>query len=147
MYDNVFDNLAINLHEVAVEKGFWPEPDAVDDIFIAKQCMMIVSEVTEVMEAIRKDKGEEEITKEFLAIAALEDVNITMAEALAANDSIANTMVTQVSSTAQDLARGKKTEIDFLNGYIVELGRRYGIATPYNESVHALVKMVESKVT
>jgi len=66
MYDNVFDNLAINLHEVAVEKGFWPED--VDDIFIAKQCMMIVSEVTEVMEAIRKDKGEEEITKEFADI-------------------------------------------------------------------------------
>jgi NTP pyrophosphatase (non-canonical NTP hydrolase) len=66
MYDNVFDSLAINLHEVAVEKGFWPEN--VDDIFIAKQCMMIVSEVTEVMEAIRKDKGEEEITKEFADI-------------------------------------------------------------------------------
>ena len=66
MYDNVFDNLAINLHEVAVEKGFWPED--VDDIFIAKQLMMIVSEVTEVMEAIRKDKGEEEITKEFADI-------------------------------------------------------------------------------
>ena len=66
MYDNVFDNLAINLHKAAIEKGFWPE--AVDDIFIAKQCMMIVSEVTEVMEAIRKDKGEEEITKEFADI-------------------------------------------------------------------------------
>ena len=66
MYDNLFDNLAINLHEVAVEKGFWPED--VDDIFVAKQCMMIVSEVTEVMEAIRKDKGEEEITKEFADI-------------------------------------------------------------------------------
>jgi NTP pyrophosphatase (non-canonical NTP hydrolase) len=62
----VFDDLAIQLHEAAVEKGFWPED--VDDIFIAKQLMMIVSEVTEVMEAIRKDKGEEEITKEFADI-------------------------------------------------------------------------------
>lgn len=62
----MFDNLAINLHEVAVEKGFWPED--IDDIFVAKQCMMIVSEVTEVMEAVRKDKGEEEITKEFADI-------------------------------------------------------------------------------
>jgi 2-dehydropantoate 2-reductase len=87
----------------------------------------------------------EEITKEFLAIAALEDVNITMAEALAANDSIARTMVTQVSSTAQDLAKGKMTEMDFLNGYVVELGKRHGVPTPYNESVHALVKMIESK--
>ena len=71
MYDNVFDNLAINLHKVAVEKGFWGTPedsDAIDDIFVAKQCMMIVSEVTEVMEAVRKNKGEEEITKEFADI-------------------------------------------------------------------------------
>jgi 2-dehydropantoate 2-reductase len=69
-----------------------------------------------------------------------------MSEALAANDSIARTMVTQVSSTAQDLARGKITEMDFLNGYIVELGKRYVVPTPYNESVHALVKMMESKI-
>ena len=68
MYDNIFDNLAINLHQAAIEKGFWPDKDDVDDKFIAKQCMMIVSEVTEVMEAIRKDKGEEEITKEFADI-------------------------------------------------------------------------------
>ena len=66
MYDNVFDNLAIELHKNAVEKGFWPED--VDDIFIAKQCMMIVSEVTELMEAIRKDKGEEEIAFETVDI-------------------------------------------------------------------------------
>jgi 2-dehydropantoate 2-reductase len=88
----------------------------------------------------------EEITKEFLAIAALENINITPAEALAANESIATTMVTQISSTAQDLSKGKMTEIDFLNGYIVELGKRHGVATPYNESVHALVKMLESQI-
>ena len=58
--------MAVELHKNAVEKGFWPEE--VDDIFIAKQLMMIVSEVTEAMEAIRKDKGEEEITKEFADI-------------------------------------------------------------------------------
>ena len=87
----------------------------------------------------------QEITKEFLAIAALEDVNISMSEAQAANDSIATTMLTQVSSTAQDLAKGKLTEMDFLNGYIVQLGKKHGIATPYNESVYALIKMMESQ--
>jgi NTP pyrophosphatase (non-canonical NTP hydrolase) len=66
MYDNVFDNFAIELHNAAKQKGFWPKE--IDDIFIAKQCMMIVSEVTEVMEAVRKNKGEEEITKEFADI-------------------------------------------------------------------------------
>ena len=64
----MFDQLADELHKDAINKGFWPPEEEVDDIFIAKQCMMIVSEVTEVMEAIRKDKGEEEITKEFADI-------------------------------------------------------------------------------
>lgn len=68
MYDNVLDNLAVELHKNAVTKGFWPEQEDVDDIFITKQLMMIVSEAVEVMEAIRKDKGEEEITKEFADI-------------------------------------------------------------------------------
>ena len=62
----MLDDLSMDLHKIAVEKGFWPEE--IDDIFIAKQCMMIVSEVTETMEAIRKDKGEEEITKEVADI-------------------------------------------------------------------------------
>lgn len=58
----MLDDLAEELHKTAVAKGFWPEE--INDIFIAKQCMMIVSEVTELMEAIRKDKGEEEIAME-----------------------------------------------------------------------------------
>lgn len=62
----MFDDLAIKLHEVAVDKGFWPEE--IDDIFITKQLMMIVSETVEVMEAVRKDKGGEEIAKEFADI-------------------------------------------------------------------------------
>jgi 2-dehydropantoate 2-reductase len=52
-------------------------------------------------------------------------------------------MVTQRSSTTQDLARGKRTEINFLNGYIVELGKKHGIPVPYNESISALVRMLE----
>lgn len=57
-----FDGHAREVHKNAVAKGFWP--DGVDDIFIAKQCMMIVSEVTELMEAIRKDHGKEAVAHE-----------------------------------------------------------------------------------
>lgn len=57
-----FDGHARLVHQTAQEKGFWP--DEVDDIFIAKQCMMIVSEVTELMEAIRKDHGKEAVAHE-----------------------------------------------------------------------------------
>jgi 2-dehydropantoate 2-reductase len=57
---------------------------------------------------------------------------------------IAGAMPAQFSSTAQDLARGKRSEIDHLNGTVVRLGARHGIATPVNQALYALVKLVES---
>jgi 2-dehydropantoate 2-reductase len=51
----------------------------------------------------------------------------------------------QFSSTAQDLARGKPTEIDHLNGYVVRQGEKLGVPTPANRALHALVKLLESK--
>jgi 2-dehydropantoate 2-reductase len=49
-----------------------------------------------------------------------------------------------VSSTAQDLARGRKTEIDALNGYVARRGAELGIPAPVNQTLHALVKLVEN---
>ncbi|WP_071540498.1 ketopantoate reductase family protein [Polynucleobacter asymbioticus] len=85
----------------------------------------------------------ESITQEFLKIASLEGVEISESEGREANALIATTMTTQKSSTAQDLARGKKTEIDYLNGYIVKLANKHGVEVPFNQSVHALIKMLE----
>ena len=50
---------------------------------------------------------------------------------------------TNLSSTCQDIMKGKKTEIDFLNGKIVELGRKHNIPTPINEAMVCLVKFLE----
>jgi 2-dehydropantoate 2-reductase len=47
------------------------------------------------------------------------------------------------SSTAHDLARGKKTEIESLNGYVVRRGGELDVATPYSFSVYAMVKLLE----
>jgi 2-dehydropantoate 2-reductase len=58
---------------------------------------------------------------------------------------IAQTAAGQYSSTAQDLARGKRSEIDHLNGLIVRRGEALGIATPANRLLHAIVKLIESK--
>ena len=85
----------------------------------------------------------EQITKEFLAVAEKEDIYISAEQAILANAQIAKTMTKQKSSTAQDLMKCKKTEIDFLNGYIVRRGLVHQIPTPANQSVHALVKMLE----
>lgn len=56
------------------------------------------------------------------------------------------TMAGQYSSTAQDLQRGKPTEIDFLNGEIVRLAKRHGIDVPINRTLTLLVKLAETKI-
>jgi 2-dehydropantoate 2-reductase len=56
-------------------------------------------------------------------------------------------MGSQKSSTAQDMARLKPSEIDHLNGFIVRRGKEPGIPTPINQTLFALVKLVESKYT
>ena len=52
---------------------------------------------------------------------------------------------TNFSSMYQDLMRGKRTEIDFLNGKILELGRKHHIPTPINETLVSLIKSLEAK--
>jgi 2-dehydropantoate 2-reductase len=71
---------------------------------------------------------------------------VTMAgDVDAAIRKIAETAPGQYSSTAQDLARGKHSEIDHLNGFIVRRGEALGVATPANRLLHAIVKLIESK--
>lgn len=57
---------------------------------------------------------------------------------------IAAQMAATRSSTAQDMMRGKKTEIDSLNGFIVRKGTQLGVPTPINHTLFALVKLAES---
>ena len=46
------------------------------------------------------------------------------------------TVETHYSSTYQDVVSGRKTEIDFLNGLIIKLGRSKGIPTPLNQEIY-----------
>jgi NTP pyrophosphatase (non-canonical NTP hydrolase) len=66
------DDLAAELHQTAVEKGFWEPLSRMNDedsfIFYAKQIAMIHSEATEVLEAIRKNKGEDQVVEELADI-------------------------------------------------------------------------------
>lgn len=72
MFSQTLDSMAEAVHETAVEKGFWSVIDGATqeqtDIFITKQLMMIVSEAVEVMEAIRKSRGPEDVADEMADI-------------------------------------------------------------------------------
>ena len=47
------------------------------------------------------------------------------------------------SSMAQDVLKGRKSEIEQMNGYIVEKGRERNVATPVNEAVVRVMKEIE----
>lgn len=86
-----------------------------------------------------------EIVREVVAVAQADGQHLPFDEALAAMQAIAVRMPTQRSSTAQDLARGKPTEIDHLNGFVARRGAELGVATPVNQALHALVKLAEAE--
>ena len=52
-----------------------------------------------------------------------------------------------VSSMAQDLARGRPTEIDYLNGEVVKLAKEQGLSAPVNQRILALIKAAELQNT
>ena len=85
-----------------------------------------------------------DVVEETLAVAQASGVQMAPGM-LERTLNLAAAMPTQYSSTAQDLARGKPTEIDHLNGYVVRKGEALGIPTPANRALCALVKLLESK--
>ena len=84
-----------------------------------------------------------EVVDECLAVARASGVQVPgdMHETVRR---IAQTMPAQFSSTAQDLARRKKTEIEHLNGFVVRKGEAHGVPTPVNRVLLALVKLREN---
>ena len=86
------------------------------------------------------------VIEEAIAVARAAGVRLPDVNMVEAVLEISETMANATSSTAQDLARGKRTEIDSLNGYVVRRGAELGVATPVNQTLHALVKLLEESV-
>jgi 2-dehydropantoate 2-reductase len=85
-----------------------------------------------------------DVVDECLAVAHAAGVKVP-GDMYAAVPRIAYGMPAQFSSTAQDLSRGKPTEIDHLNGFVVRKGEALGVPTPVNRLLLALVKLLEKK--
>jgi 2-dehydropantoate 2-reductase len=84
------------------------------------------------------------VVAEVAALAAAEGVDLALAPSLQAMEKIALAMPDQYSSTAQDMARRKPSEIEHLNGFVVRRGRELGVATPANQALYALVRLIEA---
>lgn len=80
---------------------------------------------------------------ETVAVAHAEGVLLSEQAVAEAALRLAEKMTGATSSMAQDIARGRPTEIDSLNGYVVRRGTALGIATPVSMILVAMVKMLE----
>lgn len=84
----------------------------------------------------------EAVAREALAVARAEGHAVSD-DVLDAVRRLPEMMPGQVSSTAQDLLRGRPTEIDHLNGEIVRRADRHGIAVPHNRTLYLMTKLAE----
>lgn len=85
------------------------------------------------------------IVAEVVAVARADGYDIAFDEAMSTVERLAQAMPGQLSSTAQDVARRRPTEIDQLNGVIVRRGAALGIAVPVNQTLHALVHALQTE--
>ncbi|HET7031738.1 MAG TPA: ketopantoate reductase C-terminal domain-containing protein, partial [Casimicrobiaceae bacterium] len=88
----------------------------------------------------------EAVVREAVAVARATGSALDADGLVAATWKLAASMPDQYSSTAQDVQRGKATEIDALNGFVASRGAELGVDAPVNRTLHALVKLRELAV-
>jgi 2-dehydropantoate 2-reductase len=84
-----------------------------------------------------------EVVGEIVALAAAKGVRLAVDDPVAAVFQLGESIPGAISSTAQDIERGRPTEIDYLNGYVARESEARGLPTPVNRTLHALVKVLE----
>jgi len=84
------------------------------------------------------------LLREAIAVARAQDIPLEFEERWEAITGLLRRCAPGVkASMLQDVERGRRTEIDVINGAIVEAGRRLNLPTPYNDSMFWLVKALE----
>ena len=102
------------------------------EIIASEDAKRVVEAVVYEVLAVAKKKG--------IHPPGLEDPQAAIAGALLIGKQMSGTR----SSTAQDMARSKHTEIDSLNGLIARLGAELGVPVPVNHTLYTLVKLQEA---
>jgi 2-dehydropantoate 2-reductase len=83
------------------------------------------------------------LLREVVAVANAQGISIGYDERWEAITGLLKKAVGGRASMLQDVEKGRQTEIDVINGAIVEAGQRLGIPTPYNNAMVWLVKSLQ----
>lgn len=82
---------------------------------------------------------------EALAVSEKAGLNLKKEDIVEKTFKIAEATAANKNSMLQDAEKGKRTEIDFINGAVARIGKSIGIPTPINDTLTALVKGAESR--
>jgi 2-dehydropantoate 2-reductase len=85
------------------------------------------------------------LVKECLEVASQEGLNFEKDFEKKLEEKISS--YKNYSSMAQDIIKGRGTEIDFLNGKIIELAKKHHLETPANEVIYHLIKFLPRMTT
>jgi 2-dehydropantoate 2-reductase len=83
------------------------------------------------------------IVEELVAVGQKDGVSLDFDLVLEQVMDLAAGFPAAISSTGQDIAQGRPTEIDDLNGYVARRGRALGVPTPLNETLQWMIKVLE----
>jgi 2-dehydropantoate 2-reductase len=89
----------------------------------------------------------ERIVDECVEVAGKKGVKAEKNSVLQFVYSVAEKTSENSSSMLQDVLKGRRTEIDSINGYVIGLAKEHGIQVPVNESLYALVRSMERRNT
>ena len=84
-----------------------------------------------------------ELLRETVAVAEAQGIDLDYDERWEAMTGLLKRAVGAKGSMLQDVERGRRTEIDVINGAVVEAGQQLAIPTPYNDTMLWLVKALE----
>ncbi len=87
---------------------------------------------------------QERIVMEVVNSAAANSINLNYKEMLKTTRDVCEKTSSNRCSMLQDLQNGRKTEIENINGKIIEYADKKGIELPYNRSLYLLIKSMET---
>ncbi|MBK5256716.1 MAG: 2-dehydropantoate 2-reductase [Vicinamibacteria bacterium] len=88
-----------------------------------------------------------QIVEELVAVGRKDGVSLDFEVVLKQVMDLAEGFPEAISSTGQDIAQGRATEIDDLNGYVARRGRALGVPAPLNETLQLMMKVLEEAPT
>jgi len=93
------------------------------------------------------------LTRDLIPLIVAECVEVARADGVALDEgsllqsslAVGAALATQISSTAQDVRRGRRTEIDALNGAVLRMGAAHDVAAPVNAALTRLIHAAETR--